>query len=117
MPPHRALLLDLTPRQVLDLAGDRLSGLYARQLRSYRYGPGVFKLDLALDGPIPWANPELMRAGTVHLGGTLEEITVSERDAWQGRHPDNPFVLVSQPSMLDPSRALSVLGQVLEVRL
>jgi phytoene dehydrogenase-like protein len=105
LPPHQAVLLDLTPRQVLRLAGDRLSGLYRRQLQRYRYGPGVFKVDLALDGPIPWANPALARAGTVHLGGTLPELVRSEGSVARGRPAGRPFVLVSQPSAFDPSRA------------
>jgi len=105
LPPHRVALLDLTPRQVLALAGDRLGGAYAWQLRRYRYGPGAFKLDLALDGPVPWANPALADAGTVHLGGTAAEIAASERSVSRGRHPSRPFVLVSQPSAFDSSRA------------
>jgi phytoene dehydrogenase-like protein len=105
LPPHRALLLDLTPRQVLSLAGDRLGGLYARQLRRFRYGPGVFKVDLALDGPIPWANPALSQAGTVHLGGTMDEIVAAERSVAHGRPPARPLVLVTQPSLFDESRA------------
>lgn len=105
LPPHRALLLDLTPRQVLRLAGDRLGGLYRRQLRGYRYGPGVFKIDLALDGPIPWTNPELAQAGTVHLGGTLPELVAAERAVAHQRPAGRPFVLVAQPSQFDPSRA------------
>jgi phytoene dehydrogenase-like protein len=105
LPPHRALLLDLTPRQVLRLTGDRFSGLYRRQLHGYRYGPGVFKIDLALDGPIPWANPDLALAATVHLGGTLPELVQSERSIAHGRPAGSPFVLVAQPSLFDPSRA------------
>jgi phytoene dehydrogenase-like protein len=105
LPSHKALLLDLTPRQVLALTGDRMQGAYARQLRGYRYGPGVFKLDLALDGPIPWANAELAQAGTLHLGGTLEELVAGERDVAHGRASQRPFVLLSQPSLFDDSRA------------
>jgi phytoene dehydrogenase-like protein len=105
LPPHRALLLDLTPRQVVRVSGDRFGGLYRRQLRRYRYGPGVFKVDLALDGPIPWANPSLARAGTVHLGGTLEELVRGERSVGRGRPSGRPFVMVAQPSAFDPSRA------------
>jgi phytoene dehydrogenase-like protein len=105
LPPHHAVLLDLTPRQVLAVAGERLGGSYARQLRRYRYGPGVFKVDLALDGPVPWTNPQLLEAGTVHLGGTFEEIAASERAVARGRHAERPFTLVAQPSLFDPSRA------------
>jgi phytoene dehydrogenase-like protein len=105
LPPHRALLFDLTPRQLLAVAGERLGGLYARQLRGYRYGPGVFKLDLALDGPIPWSNPDLAQAGTVHLGGTLPELVAAENSVAHGRVAERPFVLLSQPSLFDDSRA------------
>jgi phytoene dehydrogenase-like protein len=105
LPPHRALLLDLTPRQMMRLAGSRLHGVYARQLRRYRYGPGVFKLDLALDGPIPWANPALAEAGTVHLGGTLRELAAGEAAVAHGATTHRPFVLLSQPSLFDESRA------------
>jgi phytoene dehydrogenase-like protein len=105
LPSHRAVLLDLTPRQVLAVAGERLRGAYVWQLRRYRYGPGAYKLDLALDGPIPWRIPALADAGTVHLGGTAEEIAASERSVARGGHPGRPFVLVSQASAFDPSRA------------
>lgn len=103
--PHRAALLDLTPRQVLAISGDRLGGTYAAQLRHYRYGPAAFKLDLLLDGPIPWRIPALADAGTVHLGGTLEEVAASERAVSRGRVHPRPFVLVAQPTQLDPDRA------------
>lgn len=105
LPSHRAVLLDLTPRQVLSVARDRLRGAYARQLRRYRYGPAAFKLDLVLDGPIPWRDARLAQAGTVHLGGTLEEVVASERAVHRGRVHERPFVLVAQPTMFDPSRA------------
>ena len=105
LPPYRALLLDLTPRQVLRVTGERFSGLYRRQLRGYRYGPGVFKVDLALDGPIPWANPALAQAGTVHLGGTLSELVRAERSVGRGRPSSKPFVMVAQPSSFDPTRS------------
>ncbi len=98
-------LLDVTPRQLLALAGDRLPARYARRLGRFRYGPGVFKLDWALDGPIPWTASEVSRAGTVHLGGTLEEIAASEEAAVNGRHHDRPFVLLVQSSLFDPTRA------------
>jgi phytoene dehydrogenase-like protein len=105
LPAHRAVLFDLTPRQVLAISGDHLRGAYARQLRRYRYGPGVFKLDLALDGPIPWSNPDLLRAGTVHLGGSVAEVAASARAVARGRVPKRPLVLLSQPSLFDDSRA------------
>ncbi|MEA2536309.1 MAG: hypothetical protein QOF11_543 [Chloroflexota bacterium] len=105
LPPHRVALFDVTPRQLLGIAGDALPGGYRRRLSRFRYGPGVFKLDLALDGPIPWRAEELARAGTVHVGGTLEEIVRSEAAVARGRVPDRPFVLVAQQSRFDRSRA------------
>ncbi len=105
LPNARAYLLDVTPAQVLKIAGSRLPEGYRRQLSHYRYGPGVFKMDWALSGPIPWRAEECARAVTVHLGGTLEEIAASERAVWDGRTPERPFVLLSQPSLFDPSRA------------
>ena len=97
----RAVLFDLTPRQIVAIAGHRLPDRYRRALERYRYGPGVFKLDWALDGPIPWTAPECWGAGTVHLGGTFEEIAASER----GDGGQRPYVLLSQPTVCDPSRA------------
>ena len=105
LPAARALLLDLTPRQVLRVAGGRLPGGYRRALGRYRYGPGVFKLDWALDGPIPWSAPECRRAGTVHVGGPLEEIAASERAVAAGQVSERPFVILAQPTITDPSRA------------
>ncbi|HET9016612.1 MAG TPA: NAD(P)/FAD-dependent oxidoreductase [Thermomicrobiaceae bacterium] len=105
VPPSPAVLLDLTPRQVLAVAGDALPAGYRRTLGHFRYGPGVFKLDWALDGPIPWRAPECATAGTVHLGGTLPEIAAAERDATSGIAPARPFVLLAQPSRFDPTRA------------
>jgi phytoene dehydrogenase-like protein len=98
-------LLDVTPRQLLRLAGPRLPPGYASRLGRYRYGPGIFKLDWALDAPIPWAAPDVARAGTVHVGGTLEEIAASEQAAVRGEHSDRPFVLLVQPSLFDATRA------------
>jgi phytoene dehydrogenase-like protein len=98
------ILADVTPRQLLDLAGERLPERYRRRLGRYRYGPGIFKLDWALSEPIPWSDPEVARAGTVHVGGTLEEIAASEGDATSGRHSDRPFVLLVQASRFDDSR-------------
>jgi phytoene dehydrogenase-like protein len=105
LPPSGVILCDITPRQLLRLAGSRLSDLYRRQLRHYRYGMGVCKLDLALAGPIPWSAEVCRRAGTVHVGGTLEEIARSERLVWQGKHPERPYVLLAQQSLFDPTRA------------
>ncbi len=105
LPAHRAALLDLTPRQVLDVAGDRLGGTYAAQLRHYRYGPAAFKLDLVLDGPIPWRPPEVAQAAAVHLGARLEDVVASEEAVARGEVSERPFVLLSQPSAFDPSRA------------
>jgi phytoene dehydrogenase-like protein len=105
LPPARAVLLDITPRQVIEVAGGRLPPRYLRRLGRYRYGPGVFKLDLALDGPVPWANPAVARSATVHLGGRFEEIAAAEGDVQRGRHPDRPFVLLAQPTLFDPTRA------------
>ncbi len=105
LPAARAVLLDLTPRQVVAIAGDRLSGAYRRRLEAYRYGPGVFKIDWALDGPIPWRDPATSRAGTVHLGGSMREVAESEEATARGRLPERPFVILVQPTVADPSRA------------
>jgi phytoene dehydrogenase-like protein len=99
------VLLDLTPREVLRIEAGRLPDGYRRRLSRYRYGPGIFKLDWALDGPIPWRAPDAARGGTVHLGGTLDEIVASEDAAVSGRHHEHPFVLLVQPSLFDPTRA------------
>ena len=98
-------LLDVTPRQLLALASGRLPDRYRRALQRYRYGPGVFKLDWALDAPIPWTASEAARAGTVHLGGTLGEIAAAEQAVAESEHPERPFVLLVQPSLFDPTRA------------
>lgn len=103
--PARAVLLALTPRQVVAVAGDALPARYARRLARWRYAPGAFKVDWALDGPIPWTADACRGAGTVHVGGTLEEIAASEAAAWAGREPARPFVLVAQPSLFDATRA------------
>ena len=105
LPPARAVLLDLTPRQVERLAGDMLPARYRRILRRHRYGPGVFKVDYALSGPVPWRSPAVGRAATVHIGGTLAEIAAAEREVAAGKHPDRPFVLLAQHSLFDPTRA------------
>lgn len=101
----RALLFDTSPRALEAIAGDRLPRRYRSALRRYRHGPGIFKIDYALDGPVPWRDPEVARAGTVHVGGSLEDILRSEAAVAAGRHAERPFVLVAQPSAFDPSRA------------
>ena len=105
LPPVRAVVLDLTPRQVLGVLGDRAPSRYVRPLSTYRYGPGVFKIDWVLDSPIPWTNSSVAGAGTVHLGGTLDEITAAEDEVIAGRHPERPYVLLAQQTPFDPSRA------------
>jgi phytoene dehydrogenase-like protein len=105
LPPARVVLCDVTPRQLLRLAGDRLRGRYRRGLERYRYGPAAFKVDFALSGPVPWKAAACARAATVHLGGTLAEIAASEAAVGRGEHPDRPFVLLVQPSLFDSSRA------------
>jgi phytoene dehydrogenase-like protein len=105
LPAAGSILLDVTPRQVIGIAGDRLPARYRRRLARYRYGPGVFKVDWALNGPIPWRATACERAATVHLGGTLAEIAASERAVWRGMHPARPFVLLAQSSLFDRSRA------------
>ena len=101
LPSHHAVLFDLTPKQLLTIAGHRFSPHYRRQLSRYRYGPGVFKMDWALSGPIPFTAPECRRAATVHLGGTFEEIALSEQQAYNGKVSTAPFVLLSQQSLFD----------------
>ena len=105
LPDARAILFDTSPRQLVQIAGDDLPAGYRRALSRYRYGPGVFKADYALDGPIPWRAEECLRAGTVHVGGTMEEIAAAEAATWQGEHPERPFVLVAQQSLFDLTRA------------
>jgi phytoene dehydrogenase-like protein len=105
LPNYDLVLCDVTPRQLLKLAGERLSRTYQRRLQSYRYGPGVFKVDYALNSPIPWRARECLRAVTVHLGGRFEDIAASEKAVQNGEHPDRPFVLLAQPSLFDSFRA------------
>jgi phytoene dehydrogenase-like protein len=105
LPRARAYLFDLSPRPFLAVAGHRLPAWFRRKLQRYRYGMGVFKVDWALDAPIPWRDARVAEAGTVHLGGTLAEIAASERETWNGGLPDRPFVLLAQPTLFDPSRA------------
>jgi phytoene dehydrogenase-like protein len=105
LPGSRAVLFDVTPRQVLRIAGDALPEGYRQRLETYRYGPGVFKVDYALDGPIPWKDATCARAGTVHIGGTLEEIAFAEQSVSRGIVPARPFVLLAQQSLFDATRA------------
>jgi phytoene dehydrogenase-like protein len=99
------VLCDLTPRQLLKIGGQRFSESFKRQLGNYGYGAGAFKVDYALDAPIPWKATECSQAATVHLGGTFEEIAESARAVRSGKHPERPFVLLAQPSLFDSSRA------------
>jgi len=103
--PAKAVLCDLSPKPLLRIAGHKFPLSYRRQLERYRYGMGVFKVDWALDAPIPWTASQCRRAGTLHLGGSLEEIASSEKKIWHGDVSERPFVLVSQPTVFDPSRA------------
>jgi phytoene dehydrogenase-like protein len=105
LPSARAVLLDVTPRQFLRLAGDTLPSRYERALQRYRYGSGAFKVDWALDGPVPWTVPEVARAATVHVGGTIDEIDAGEQAVNAGRHAERPLVILAQPSDFDPTRA------------
>jgi len=107
LPPSRAVLLDLTPRQVVSLArpGGHLPPGYLRRLERYRYGAAAYKLDWALDGPIPWSDPETARAGTVHVGGTLDEMVASEAAPFRGEVSETPYLLLAQPTVCDPGRA------------
>lgn len=104
-PRCRALLCDLSPRPFLQIAGRRLPDAYRRRLERYRYGPGAYKVDWALEAPIPWRAAECALAATVHLGGTVEEIARALEDVWAGRVPERPFIVLSQPTLFDPSRA------------
>jgi phytoene dehydrogenase-like protein len=105
VPRAKAVLFDVTPSQLVAIAGDRLPGRYRNALTRYRYGPGIFKVDWALDGPIPWTNADVARAGTVHVGGTLEEVAAAERAPHDGAHADKPYVLLVQQTVFDRSRA------------
>ncbi len=105
LPPSRIVLFDTAPAGLLRIAGDALPEGYRRRLGRYRYGPGAFKLDWALDGPIPWRDPRVLEASTVHIGGTLAEVAAAEADVWKGKHPERPFVLLVQQSQFDATRA------------
>jgi phytoene dehydrogenase-like protein len=105
LPSSHAMLFDVSPKQLLQIAGHQFSSLYRWQLERYRYGMGVFKVDWALDGLIPFKAEECKKAGTIHIGNTMAEITRSEQQTWDGQHPEKPFVLLAQQSVFDPSRA------------
>ena len=105
LPRARATLLDVSPRQLLDLAGDRLPHRYRQALGRFQYGPGICKVDWALAGPVPWAASACREAGTVHLGGTLAEVARSESEVAAGRHPERPYCIAVQPGIVDPTRA------------
>lgn len=105
LPASTVVLYDLSPRGLLQVAGESFPASYRRALDKFQYGPGVFKVDWALRAPIPWKSPECAKAGTVHLGGTLAEIARSERDGVSNAPNEHPFVLLAQPSLFDPSRA------------
>ena len=105
LPPARAVLLDVTPRQLVGIAGSSLRGLSRWQMNRFRYGPGICKVDWALSGPVPWSAEACRRTATVHVGGRLDEITRSEAEIARGRHPDRPYCIVAQPSVVDGTRA------------
>ncbi len=105
LPPHRIAMFDTNPAQLSSIAGDALPSRYRRRLERFHHGPGAFKIDYALDGPVPWDNDDCRRAGTVHLIGTLAELRAAEADVAAGRMPDEPYVLVVQPTVFDPTRA------------
>lgn len=105
VPDSRVVLFDTSPDQLAEIGQATLPTSYVRRLRRYRYGPGAFKLDWALDGPIPWRDPACLEASTVHVGGAMEEVAAAEADVWRGKHPDRPFVMVVQQSQFDPGRA------------
>tara|TARA_R110000868_G_scaffold304437_21_gene565415 strand:- start:46463 stop:47914 length:1452 start_codon:yes stop_codon:yes gene_type:complete len=105
LPSSKTILFDLTPHQIAKIAGRELPQGFKKKYLKYKYGPGVFKMDFALSEPVPWTNSDCSGAGTLHLGGTLNEIAYSERETWKGNHPEKPYVLLSQPSMFDDSRS------------
>src|SRR5262249_10207425 len=105
LPKCRVLMCDITPKQFANMAGHRLPPGYVRQLNAYRYGPAVFKIDFAIDGPIPWIATKCARAATVHVGGTVEEVMRAEHEVTQSKHPERPFVLLAQQSLFDTTRA------------
>ncbi len=105
LPKSPLVFCDVSPRHLITIGGRHLPSSYVRQLQSYRYGPAAFKVDFALNGPIPWKASDCLRAGTVHVCGSTDEIAFAEREVWQGRNPVRPFVLLAQQSLFDPTRA------------
>ena len=105
LPSARVTLLDVNPAQAVAIGGEQIESKLRRKFNRYGHGDGSFKLDLALDGPVPWANDDCRRAGTVHVGGTIEEVAEAERQVANGQHPDRPFLITSQPTVCDPGRA------------
>jgi phytoene dehydrogenase-like protein len=105
LPPSKTYLFDTDPFQLADIAGEELPHTYRNRLKKYRFGPGVFKIDYALKEPIPWKDPNCLKASTVHIGGRMEEIALGEKEAWKGKHSDRPYVLLAQQSQFDPSRS------------
>ncbi|MFY0685381.1 MAG: NAD(P)/FAD-dependent oxidoreductase [Balneola sp.] len=105
LPPNKPVLFDLTPRQIITIAENKLSKSLKDKLLNYQYGPGAYKMDFALSEPVPWLNEDCKKAGTLHLGGSMKEIMHSEREVWKGIHSDKPYVIVSQPSIFDGTRA------------
>ncbi|MDD5094800.1 MAG: NAD(P)/FAD-dependent oxidoreductase [Dehalococcoidia bacterium] len=104
LPKSKAILLDVTPRQLAAIAGDQLPPSYRERLVEHSHGPGVFKMDWALSGPIPWKDSQCLKAATVHVGGAFKEIATAENAVWKGEHPEKPLVILAQPSLFDPTR-------------
>lgn len=107
LPAARSYLFDVSPRVLVSIAGNKLPSAYVNKLMRFRHGPGVFKIDYALDGPVPWKAPECTETATLHLGGTLDDIATSEEDMSKGRHSERPFVIAAQQSLFDETRAPS----------
>ena len=105
LPKAKAVLFDVTPRRLARIAGHKFPACYRKRLEKHNYGPGVFKVDWALSAPAPWLDPACLKAATLHIGGTLEEIATAEKEVWQGIAPEKPFVFFAQPSLFDDSRA------------
>jgi len=105
LPSSKTIFFDTSPDQLFSLAGHRLSQVYKWQLKKYQYGPGIFKIDWALDSPIPFSDDHCREAGTIHIGNSLAEIKNAEQETWNGVHPDRPYVLLAQQTIADPSRA------------